>query len=596
MALHEPPPRRSNHREAIAMDLVPRPAISSSIHVTQPSRAPTALSSPFQAYSSQYRLDATSYRRSPVGSSASLCAPVVADPSPMGSTHRFDMKRMLSKPASPARPLSSTSVRPKTAPSPSSSPDRLPVVGISQSRSSSELSSLAGSGPSSTNHDCPAGRLTPSPRIQRTLSFTEPDELQVEERKPSGSGQFSSPSHRHRNPPISTPSSQRPNGRVRTPSPPIESQMRQPFPTIHDDDTTRRGFLSSISPQLHSATGPAPECSHMAEAQENPSPSHRPSQPSTIHAPSMFSDLTSHSSHSPRKEASTSPSSISSSDVQPMTSQSPFPIERVRMQVSKCRLSQAPPPSHSEPPTPKIDPYAAVDYVPAGPRGYTPATASVAVASVSSNRSPVRYATAMPSATSCDQQVSCPERTRTITTNGTDIEPIPSMPTSVPLDTSSSSQGNRDAVAPSSLHSSQSPTKRAGPNGPCECAREHQQYTPSTSTPIATELNISTPTVASQGSSGSTTTSVEEDGQGHRTLTRKLSRKLLKRPKKLDLEPSGVAGATIPVTGSSAGPSGKVRATGFWIDCPSSFIGYQVRTCNATTCFVLPCVVVFLVP
>jgi hypothetical protein len=633
MALHETPPRRSNHREAIAMDVVPRQAVSSSAHTPQPSRGTAPLSFPRQNHSSPYsiaRLDTgslstTSYRRSPVGSSVSLCAPVVVDasPSPISSTHRFDMKRMLSKPASPARPSSpeSLTVRPKTAPSLTPSPERPFFNGKSHrpffhSYSSSDLSSPTGSGPSSAvpfSHDHPTGQLTPLPigRSRRRLSFSDSDGPQAEERKQSAS---SSSSHHHRNPPIATSSSDQLNET----RPPIEARVRQPFPILHGDDITHRGFLSSISPPLHSTTGPAREYPHVAATQEDPSASYP--LPFTLHAPLLNSDLTSHPPHSmrtPRKNASASPnpSSTSSSDAQFVTSKSLLAIEhqraqrdreafeRVRVQVTKTQISHAPRPSRSEPATPKFDPYAAVDYVPAGPREYTPAMTSVAMAGTASNRSPARHATAPPAATPHEQQRPRPQQTQAVTTRGAAVETIPPMPVSVPLEVSSSSPGHSGSTTPStSGHSpsNQNPsasTKRTGPNEwqpPPEWAYERQLQLPSTYTPAATELNHSTPTMASQDSTGSTTASVEGDGHALRTLTRKVSRKLLKRPRRLDLDP-GPAGASVPV--ADLGPSPNVgpgenvetadsRPGTAWID-GLSFAGRQVSAACGM-CFVLP--------
>lgn len=385
------------------------------------------------------------------------------------------MKRMLSKPASPARPSSPDPpmVQPKVAPSPASSPDPLRSNGASNSTSSRSYSSSdpsppTGSGPSSTipsSHEHPAGRLTtplPIGRTRRTLSFSESDGPQAEERKRSASGQFSSSSDHHCNPPILTSPSQRLNARGGTPSPPIEVQVQHPFPTMHSDDIARRGFLSSISPQSDSATGTAHQSTPMAETQESPSPSYLPPpRPPTIDAPSMNSDLASQSSYpmrTPRTEAPTpsSPLSTPSSNNKSLAPKSPLANEhrrtqrdreahdRVLVQMGRTQLSDITRPSRSEPGTPKIDPYAVVDYVPAGPREYTPATTSAAVAGSSNHRSPGRQIIAAPSAT-CDHEQ---QKARDITSSGTNVETIPSMPTSVPLETSSSSgHGSRGTAA-----------------------------------------------------------------------------------------------------------------------------------------------------
>lgn len=641
MALHEAPPRRSNHREAIAMDVVPRQVVSTSAHSPQSPQGAALLSFPRQNHPSPYsiaRLDAVSlstmsYRRSPAGSSVSLCAPVTADttPSPISSTHRFDMKRMLSKPASTARTSSpeSLTARPKTAPSPTSSPERPRFNGklhrpSSHSYSSSDLSSPTGSAPSPavpSSYDHPAGQLTPLPisRTRRGLSFPESDGPQAEERKQSPSEQSSSSSHHHRKPPIATSSSDQLNEMGGTP--PVETPVQQPFPIVHGDEITRHGFLSSIPPSLHSTTGPTREYPHVAATQEDPSASYLlPSQSPTTHLPPLNSNGTSHSSHSvrpPRKKASTSlsPSSTPANSAQFMTSKSLLAAEHQRAQrdreaFERARVSgtktHTPQTSRSEPATPHIDPYAAVDYVPAGPREYTAAMASVAMAGASSNRSPARHATAPAAATPHDQRPS-PHRFRAVTTRGAPVETISSIPPSVSLKASPSSPENSGTTTPyASGHSPSSQnlpasTKSAGPNewqAPPEWAYERHLQLPSTSTQTAIELNPSTTTVATQDSADSATVSVEEDGLALRTLTRKVSRKLLKRPRRLDLDP-GAAGAT-PVAdlgrSPNAGPAENASAADSkpgtaWIDGPLSFTGRQVSTACAAR-FVLPCLLV----
>jgi len=180
MALHENPPRRSLHREVKLHEPAPGQPISQSHQQQPPSMAVASLSFPRQQYSPPYtpsqnptnsatnvETNPRPFRRArtPVGSgsgstaSSATSSPhsgdhVSSSPSTSAHPHRFDMKRMLSKPAASSPgpgasgmgPLDSPTPqrlsRPRTAPnsSPSSSPDRahLPNAFVGGSRPSLE--------------------------------------------------------------------------------------------------------------------------------------------------------------------------------------------------------------------------------------------------------------------------------------------------------------------------------------------------------------------------------------------------------------------------------------------------------------------------